>query len=110
MGLDFSDPRFWFDVVQTAVIFLLWLRRPGEGAAKRVEDLERASATRIGEIEKHMAVMKEQLANVPRNDELSEIEGSIKALLVQVHSVSEQIVDAKKAVTRIEDWLRQRSA
>lgn len=95
-GLDFSDPRFWLDFAQTIVILLLWARKPGSETQQR-----------IGAVEGELKLIREQLKHVPLNDELTELEGSMKSLLERLEGMRDQIAGTRDSVRRIEDFLRE---
>lgn len=97
-GIDFSDPRFWLDLVQVAAIVMLWLRKPGEDAS-----------VRITSVEAEVKVIKERISHFPNNEELAELEGSLKAVLAQFDGLRDTVVNVRTAVQRIEDFLRSSS-
>lgn len=94
--MDFANPSFWFDVGQSVVILLLWLRKPGEDAGHRITALD----SRVN-------VIQERLAHVPQNTDIAELEGSLKATIAQFEAIRDQVNITRQTVQRIEDFLRE---
>ena len=95
MTLDFTDPRFWLDGVQTLVIAALWLRKTGEDAGEKLKAL----SARID-------VLDERVKHMPTSDELTELKGEVKALEARMELLQETAKGTRDAVIRIETFLR----
>ena len=96
MTLDFSDPRFWLDAAQTLVILGLFLRKPGVDAGA-------ALAALAGRVD----VIEAQLKHMPNSDELTELEGTVKAVHAQLIALKERMELTGDALVRIEIFLRE---
>ena len=92
--MNFSDPRFWVDVVQMLAILALWLRRPGEDAG-----------VRITHIEAEIRVINERLQHLPTDDELTQLGGSVRALVSDMEGMRSILTITRESVKRIEDFL-----
>jgi hypothetical protein len=95
--MDFSEPRFWLDALQTVALGVLWLRKPGQDAVKSAEALA-ARMDVLDERMKHMAI----------SDELTAHEGSVKAVQAQLEQMQEAMRMLSAAVVRIETFLREK--
>ncbi|MBI5334728.1 MAG: DUF2730 family protein [Burkholderiales bacterium] len=107
--LDFSDPRFWLDLakwlIALAAVVAVWMRRPGEDAAKAVSQLEEevtrtqhAMATRLTQIE-------ERIAHMPTDDELERLIGTVKAIEARLTGLDSGQNTMRHQLNRIEDYL-----
>ncbi len=92
--MNFTDPRFWVDVVQMLAILALWMRKPGEDAASR-----------ITHIEAEVRVIKERLEHLPTDDELTELAGGLRALVADLEGMRGILTITRESVKRIEDFL-----
>lgn len=88
--------RFLFDVMQTVALVVLWLRKPGKDAGERVASLK-------AEVD----MLRETIRHMPLREELTRLEGSVKAIQSDVNSVRESSAFTRDAVTRIEAFLLQ---
>lgn len=91
---DAIEPRFLLDAAQTIVIVLLWLRKPGLDAAQAV-----------GALAGRVDVLDERLKHMPSIDELTELEGTVKAIEAKLEGMSEGQVIVRNTVARIETYL-----
>ncbi len=85
----------WLDILQTAVIFMLWLRKPGEDAKG---DLEKLRA--------QLGVFEERIKHMPSKEELTHLEGNFKAISAKLQGVEDMVNNTRSGVQRIEDFLR----
>lgn len=85
----------WLDILQTAVIFMLWLRKPGEDAKG---ELEKLSAK--------LSVFEERIKHMPTLDELTALEGNFKAIAAKLEHMEDTVKNTRAGVQRIEDFLR----
>jgi len=90
------DARFLFDLLQTFVIVLLWLRRPGKEAGERVDALA-----------SEVSVLRERLNHMPLRDELTRLEGSVVAIQATLEAMKSSSTATSAAVNRIEAFLLQ---
>lgn len=95
MSFELSQPGFWLDALQTAVIAALWLRKPGEQAGEKVVAME----ARVG-------VIEERIRHMPTADELTELEGTVKAIDAKLGGMDDAVKTTRSAVVRIEEFLR----
>lgn len=112
-SLDDAIPWIQLGIVlwNCGLTAVLWLRKPGEDAADAVDALRgelhsglRAQASDITEIRAHMAHM-------PTNDELLQLEGTVKQINERTQSLAANMKTVREALTRIEDYLlRERRA
>ena len=104
-----TDSRFYLDLVQWAVslalAFTVWVRRPGQDAAKAVEALRadndhrlQAHGHRLTEIEAHMEHM-------PTSEELKELEGTVKEIAQRLAGMSDGMATVRTTLVRIESFL-----
>lgn len=118
--MNFSDPRFWLDVVVlfAAVIntAVTWLRKPGQEAIDRVTALQAhvdekhrgvlgdVSTLRNDVDERHqetamqLAVLSERMEHMPTNEELAQLAGSVRVMSEAQERMSMQL-------SRIETYL-----
>lgn len=95
MTLDFADPRLWLHAVQLLALLLLWVRKPGENALQVLPNLD-----------SRLQVLEERVRHMPTADELTELEGTVKAIQAQLGGMQETAKATREAVTRIEIFLR----
>ncbi len=107
--LDFSDGRFWLDLIQWLVMgvmaLLMWLRKPGMDATKAVGELRTHIDERFTSIDKRLSTQEERALHVPSDQEIAELEGELKALRERVNGMGDTLSTIQRAVTRIEDFL-----
>lgn len=112
-GLDFSDGRFWLDLVQSVVMLglfvFVWLRKPGEDAKKRLAEIEALTDGRLVTLEGDMRVIKEKMVHLPSKEELIELEGRLATLLAHIDGLRVSVDITRGSVARIEDFLRSKS-
>lgn len=94
--LDFSDPRFWLDAVQLLAIAALWLRKPGQDAAQRVEH-----------VEAQLEVIKERMKHMPTDEELTQLAGTVRVIAEQISGLQGSVATTRLGVARIENFLLQ---
>lgn len=107
--MNWTDPRFWVDLVQglvtAALAVSVWLRKPGEDAGRAVAELRddvdeqlKRHADRLTEIEAHMEHM-------PTDQELVKLEGVIKQLDERTKGLANQMSTMAGQLQRIETYL-----
>lgn len=111
--IDFSDGRFWLDLIQSIVMLglfvFVWLRKPGEDARNRLADIERETGERLVVLETDVRVIKERMEHIPSKEELAELEGRLATLLAHIDGLRVSMDITRGSVARIEDFLRARS-
>lgn len=93
--MNFSNPSFWLDAAQTLVIVLLWLRKPGEDAK-----------TNMAALGGRVDVFEERMKHMPTSDELTEVEGTVRAMHAKLEGMADAVKTTRNGVQRIEDFLR----
>ena len=86
---DFLEPRFLLDAAQTVVIGLLWLRKPGQDAGLAVEHVK-------GRVD----VLEERIKHMPTTDELTQLEGTVKAIEAKLDGMVESQTTVRNVVGR----------
>lgn len=92
--LNFSDPRFWLDALQSVVLVILWLRRPGQDALKSAESLER-----------RLALVEERMTHLPTDEEVTGLRLAVRGIEAQNVGQTQQLTALQSAVARIENYL-----
>lgn len=120
-----TDWKLWSSLAQWlvtgALAIVMWTRKPGEDAAKAVEALRRESGDDIDAVQQAMGSdmaairervtrLEEHIKHVPTSDELSELEGEVKAMSATVHAVAESIGTIRLTLNRIETYILNGSA
>jgi hypothetical protein len=108
--LDFSDPRFWLEVIVLIVTvansFTIWLRQPGKDAKASVTalerkiELERRAKAETEERERQEVLLKlqhleDRVAHMPTDEELATLHG-------EVHSIKAQLEGQRELLKRVE--------
>ena len=96
--MNFSDPRFWLDLLQWLVMgviaVVLWTRKPGEHAMTEVNGL----AARL-------AVVEERMTHMPTSEELAEMGGAVKTIEARAEAQGQQLNRITNQLDRIEKYL-----
>lgn len=92
-------------LVTALATFVLWLRRPGEDAAGLVRDLDTATRVQLAAQSARVDVLEERVKHMPTSDELTQLEGEMRAISAQLSAVADQLPSVKSALTRIENYL-----
>jgi hypothetical protein len=112
-AIDFSDGRFWLDLVQSVVMLglfvFVWLRKPGEDAKKQLAAIEQQTGERLVSLETDVKVIKERMVHIPSKEELAELEGRLATLLAHIDGLRVAVDITRGSVARIEDFLRSRT-
>lgn len=103
--MNLTDPRFWLDFAQSAVLVILWLRKPGQDAATAVRDLENKLDTQTGAMQREIAVLKERVDHMPTDDELVKLEGEVAAINERTVGMAEGMSTVRTQLNRIEQYL-----
>jgi len=83
------------DLVQTVLIAVLWMRKPGQDAAARVQRLEG-----------RMDVVDERLRHIPETQMLYDLSGRLTTALAHIDGLRDAVTQTRGSVTRIEEFLR----
>jgi hypothetical protein len=94
MNIDPTLARFLLDAAQTVFIVLLWLRKPGQDAARAAEAVK-------GRVD----VLEERLKHMPTSDELSDLEGTVKAIKASMDGLAAAQLALAGTAARIEHYL-----
>lgn len=104
-----SDPRFWLHLVQWLVMIALgvsvWLRKPGEEAARAVTDLRQSVQDEQRAVLARMATFEERLRHMPTSEELTQLEGTVKAIDARIGALTDSMSTVRTQLGRIEQWL-----
>lgn len=97
--MDFlTDMRGPLDVLQTLAIIgiglVTWLRKPGEDAGLAIEAVHNRVTT-----------LEERIKHMPTSDELSELEGTVKAINERTLGLAEAIGSVRASQARVESFL-----
>ena len=79
---------------QMVALVMLWLRKPGEDAGKKAD----AVSGRV-------SLLEERLKHMPTSDELTELEGTVRAMDAKLNSLQEHQEQMRRTLARIEDYL-----
>lgn len=90
------DARFLFDLLQTALIAVLWFRQ-----------LEKSNDRHVDDIDTQLEVLREKITHMPLRDELTRLEGSVAAIQTSLDAMRESSAVTRATVTRIEAFLLQ---
>lgn len=94
VDMNLTDPRFLLDAVQCLGLLALWLRKPGDDAKSRIEVLDA-----------QVKVIQERLTHMPSQEELTELEGSVRELVAELGGMRDAFQTLRESVRRIEDFL-----
>lgn len=103
--MTLTDPRLWLDFVQSAVLVVLWLRKPGQDAAAAVRSLGERVDGQIAALQKEQAVLKERVDHMPTDDELTELEGTVRAINERTVGMASGMDTVRTQLNRIEQYL-----
>lgn len=105
------DFNAWLNVVlvlwSTALTVIIWLRKPGADAGAAVRALEQDQRLKHGEISGRLFTLEERVKHMPTSDELSELEGAVKAINERTAGLAEAIGTVRTTLGRIETFLLQ---
>jgi hypothetical protein len=94
--MNFTDPRFWLDLVQCLCLALLWLRQPGKDAKESVAAIK-------GRVD----VLEERMEHMPTKEKLAELDGKVQGMKATLESVKEGQAALRVTLDRIEQYLLQ---
>lgn len=104
-----NDIRGPLDVLQTLGIiglgFVTWLRKPGEDAGEAVGELKAEQARFNQVVHDKVTTMEERIKHMPTSNELSELEGTVKAINERTLGLAEAIVSVRASQARVESFL-----
>lgn len=92
--MNFTDPRFWLDLLQCMCLAVLWLRQPGKDAKTVVQAVE----GRVG-------VLEERMSHMPTKEKLEELNGKVQAMKATLDSVKDGQSTLRTTLERIERYL-----
>ena len=103
------DARDWpllLNILGTlGVGVVTWLRKPGGEAMSAVRALEKALADSNSEHRNRLTAIDAQLKHMPTSEELSDLEGDVKAINERTKWQSDEIETIRATLARIETYL-----
>lgn len=85
----------------------LWLRKPGVEASNAVTALKDDQRVRHDLLNTRLTTLEERIRHMPTSDELSELEGTVKAIDERTEGLAEAIATIRTQLSRIENFLLQ---
>jgi len=83
----------------------MWLRKPGVDAAGAVSALKEATAMKLELLNNRLTTLEERVQHMPTSDELSELEGTVRAIDERTVGLAEAVTTIRTSVARIENFL-----
>ena len=80
--------------VQTVALVVIWLRKPGQDASAAV-----------GKMKTRVDVLEERIKHMPTTDELTELEGTVKAIKATLDGMADSHDVVRTTLTRVENYL-----
>lgn len=106
---DFRDVLLVLNTLALIVIGLTtWLRKPGADALAALAKHASEASLTDQEHRNRLTTLEERMRHMPTSDELSELEGSVKAIDVRTEGQSEAIATIRATLGRIETYLLSR--
>lgn len=103
---DFRDVLTLVNTLAVMVIALVvWLRKPGEEAAAAARRLEQKVDEANARHRERLTEIEARLEHMPTSDELSELEGNVKAIAERTEGLGEAIATIRATLGRIENYL-----
>lgn len=103
---DFRDVLLVLNTLGLVLIGVVtWLRKPGEEAAAAARTLDRKLDDTNHEHRNRLTMIESQLKHMPTSDELSALEGDVKAINERTKWQADEIETIRATVTRIESYL-----
>lgn len=82
------------DAAQTVALVVIWLRKPGQDAAVAVDHMK-------GRVD----VLEERIKHMPTTDELTELEGTVKAIKATLEGMATSHESVRTTLIRVENYL-----
>lgn len=103
---DVKDVLTLVNTVATMVIVLvLWLRKPGDDARGETAALARKVDEANADHRNRLTAIEASLKHMPTSEELSELEGNVKAITERTEGLIEAIATIRASLARIETYL-----
>lgn len=83
----------------------VWLRKPGEDAGRAVKELRDDMDDKLKTQGSQITEMRTHMQHMPTNDELLELEGSVKEISERTAGLQRNMDAVRASLTRIEDYL-----
>lgn len=94
-GMDLKDVmQLLLSLVALATAAAAWLRKPGEDAQSQVNELDGRLIT-----------LEERVKHMPSSDELTELEGTVKAIDERTKGFAQAIDTIRISQQRVENYL-----
>jgi hypothetical protein len=107
--MNFDAMEFWFKVAQWLITLALavsvWLRKPGEDAGKAVAQLRDDVDSQLNPIRTNLATIEVRLKHMPTAEKLSDLDGTVRALAVQVDGLTDSLSAIRNTLNRVENYL-----
>ena len=104
-----NDIRGPLDVLQTLAIvgigLVTWLRKPGEDAGAAVTEMKSQQSRLNQEVHDKVTTLEERIKHMPTSDELSDLEGTVKAINERTLGLAEAISSVRASQARVESFL-----
>lgn len=92
-------------VWNAGLTLVVWLRKPGEDASHAVDKLREDMVEEQGKVNTRLTAIETELEHMPTSEELTRLEGTVKAIDMRTEGQSRQIETMANAVNRIENYL-----
>lgn len=104
--MDLRDYVLMFNTVWLVLISVLtWLRKPGEAAVAALDALNTKVDNANNEHRNRLMKIETDLKHMPNSDELTELEGNVKAINERTEGLIEAISTVRSTLARIETYL-----
>lgn len=104
-----QDPRLWLELLvlvwNVALTLAVWLRKPGEDAARAVIDLRTQLATELATLASRLTVVETDMEHMPTKEELARLEGTVKQIDERTEGLAEGLSTVRTQLNRIENYL-----
>lgn len=109
MKLDDMEPGLWMQLALVVWNFVLtaalWLRKPGEDAARAVDGLRADVDQRLKDAGGQITEIRAHMEHMPNNDELLRLEGAVREINERAAGLHRNIDTMNNSLRRIEDYL-----
>lgn len=104
LGIDSPKDllQILFSLVTFAIALAAWLRKPGEDAKTA---LQSHISTEHAGLREKVSTMEERIKHMPTSDELSELEGTVKAIRAQIEAISTSLAAVHSSQKLVETYL-----
>ena len=104
--MDLRDLLLLFNTIWlVAISIATWLRKPGEDAVKAAVSLREQFDLANAEHRHRLTQIESQMKHMPTSEELSELEGNVKAINERTEGLTEAIATVRTTLGRIETYL-----